>query len=383
MQSTRYDVVVLGVGGMGAAALYHLAKRGLTVCGVEAYAIAHPMGSSYGESRIIRKAYSEHPDYIPLIHRAYALWDELAAEVGKPLREETGLVLAGPPDSEVIKGLDLCYRTHPLPHEKLSPSEAQSRYPMFRFQEDDVVYFDPLGGYLRVEDCVAAHAERAAHHGATLYTTETVLSWQVKGPDVEIVTDRRRLLAGRLVITAGAWAAKLLRSLGISLRVLRKVLLWYQASDSPEWNTPAMPCYLFARDGGVFYGFPAIGPDGLKVAEHTGGEEIEDPATISRDLMPADEERVLAFLAKTLPAPTPHRTRFSVCMYTMTPDAHFILDRHPVHPQVVLGAGFSGHGFKFASVVGEILADLATEGKTHHPIEFLRLGRFEEQQRRG
>ncbi len=376
MVVTNYDVIVLGLGGMGSATLYHLAKRGIRVCGVEQFGIAHDKGSSHGVTRMIRKAYFEHPDYIPLVNRAYELWRELEAESGAKLLVQSGLLLSGKPDSGLIRGLESCYRVHSLPHERLDAPEAMKRFPQFTLPEDHAVYWDPEGGYLRVEGCVDKHVQMAQKHGADVLIHEDVLGWRSDKDGVSITTTKRELHASKLVLTAGAWTTSSFVELLVPLRILRKVQFWYTSPNIAEYQAGTLPAYYVEQAYGSFYGFPAINDQGMKVAEHSGGEPVDDPDELDRGLHPHDEDGVLRFLGDVFPSAQPERSRFSVCMYSMTADEHFIIDRHPRHPNVVIAGGFSGHGFKFASVIGEVLTDITLTGTTAHPIGFLSLGRF-------
>jgi sarcosine oxidase len=376
MTPMRYDVLVLGLGGMGSATLYHLAKRGLHVCGIEQFGVGHDRGSSHGAARVIRKAYLEHPDYVPLLHRAYELWEELEQRSGRQLFVKSGLLLAGPPDSTTVQGLNACYREHNLPHRVMSAREAMNEYPRFSLPDDGIAFFDPEGGYLFVEDCVEAHIAQAAKLGADVRLHEEVESWHVEGDEVIVETERGTFSAPKLVITAGPWSSAVLGQFGVRLQVMRKVQLWYDSPNIEQFRGPDFPTWFVESGGEMFYGIPAIGDWGIKVAQHTGGQFVQDPNALDRSLRPEDETPVLEFLSRTFPDLAPRRTHFSVCMYTMSPDEHFILDHHPDHENVVLGCGFSGHGFKFASVVGEILCQLALDGKTRHPIDFLRLRRL-------
>ncbi|MCH8018637.1 N-methyl-L-tryptophan oxidase [candidate division KSB1 bacterium] len=372
----KYDIVILGVGGMGSATLYTLAKRGLKVCGIEQFDLAHDRGSSHGETRLIRKAYFEHPDYIPLLNRAYDLWYEVEKEAGVQLFVKNGLVVAGKPNSEVIKGLDLCYEKHDLPHEKITVNEARKRFPQFHLPENFVVYYDPIAGFLHVEKSVEQFADLARGYGATLHTNEKVLNWQPKQNHISIKTDCREIVADKLIITAGAWANQEMLSLGIDFDIWRKVLFWYDSPEISNYKLGNFPSFYVELDFGGFYGFPAINPLGLKIGEHEIPGLTAQPDKLTRTLQPDDEPVVLRFFEKVFPGFQPTRTNFTVCMYTITPDFNFILDRHPENENVIIGAGFSGHGFKFAPVIGEILADLAIDGSTSHPIDFLRLTRF-------
>ncbi len=365
---------------MGSAALYHLARRGVSACGIEQFGWAHDKGSSHGETRIIRKAYLEHPDYVPLLDRAYQLWDELEAKSGAELFVRCGLLALGHGESRVIRGQEACYAVHDLPHEILDEDELHRRYPALAVGDGWRAYFDPLGGFLRVEDCVHQHLHLAQQSGAMLYMGERVLSWQPDGDGVRIETDKRQILAGRLVLSTGPWAAPELRSLGVSTQVVRKVLFWYEGDGLEQYGLGKLPCFLVGEgdSDNTFYGFPALEPWGLKVAEHNiiMHKQVRDPLEINRALEADDEAPVRHFVERFFPQLRARRSRHAVCMYTMTPDEHFVVDIHPECAAVVLAAGFSGHGFKFSSVMGEILAELALEGDTRQPIDFLRLRRF-------
>lgn len=376
MRRPDYDVVVMGVGGMGSATLYHLARRGVSVCGIEQYEIAHDRGSSHGDTRIIRKAYFESPEYVPLLHRGYELWAELEAASGCALFEQCGFITCGQPESEAIRCLEACYGAHDVAHERLSEEETRERYPQLRLQEGSVSFLDPFGGFLRVEDCVRCHADQARHEGADLFVGETVLSWDAGDDGVVVRTSERELRAETLVITAGAWAARELNDLGVKTDVWRKVVFWYDSPNIDDFGMDRFPTFYVDTDYGQFYGFPAFDETGLKVAEHADFTLVDDPAMLECDLLPGDEPPISAFLADVFPSMEPERIKHAVCMYTVTPDHHFVIDLHPEHSNVVIGAGFSGHGFKFASVVGEVLADFATERRTEQPIGFLGFDRF-------
>lgn len=377
-----YDAIVLGVGGFGSSAMFHLALRGLNVLGIDRFSIAHDRGSSHGETRIIRKAYFEHSDYVPLLLRAYDLWAELEATSLRQLFWPCGLMLAGLPESEAIAGARLSARTHGLNIENLSPDAAQKRWPGFRIPETFDVVFEPEAGFLGVEECVRAHVELAASHGANLLLDEPVVGWSSDGSEVRVRTANRELVAKSLVITAGAWASSVLSDLEVPLQILRKPLFWYETTASDYTLTSEMPTFYFEMPNGLgcragaFYGFPSLDGRSLKTAEHTGGDIVNDPLCVNREVQESDWWPTTEFLRTCLPSAGPSVVRSSVCLYTITPDRHFIVDRHPHFPNVVLACGFSGHGFKFTSVIGEVLADLAVIGRTPQPIEFLRLERF-------
>ncbi len=376
MAQQTYDVIVLGLGGMGSAALYRLAELGARVCGVERHGIAHDRGSSHGHARMFRKAYFEHPSYLPLLERAHSQWLKLEEACGKELFVPSGLILSGVPESPLIRGLDACYSAHELPHRKMSAAETMREFPQFTLPPDHVVYHDPEAGYLLPEACIEQHVALAQQQGADLLIHEDAVAWRSDGASVTVTTNQREITASTLVLTVGPWAASALGELGVSFTVLRKVQLWYAQNDMSACRTGTMPCFYVDMDYGGFYGFPAFSEQGIKIAEHTGGVPVDDPDRLNRGLDPEDETKVRRLLRETFPALDLHRTHFSVCMYSMTADHHFIVDKHPRHENVIIGAGFSGHGFKFAPVIGEVLADLAVDGTTMHPVDLFKLDRF-------
>jgi monomeric sarcosine oxidase len=375
--TNRHDVIVLGTGGVGSAAAFHLARRGVRVLALDRYGAAHDRGSSHGRTRIIRQAYFEHPDYVPLLRRAYDLWGELEAIREETLFHRVGLIEAGPPGGVLVPGVLEAARLHGLDVEKLQRAEASTRFPMFRFPDGFEVVLEKNAGYLCVERCVLAHLEEAARAGAALHFDEPAADWDATQDGVVVRTTRDTYAAAKLVICGGAWAGSLLRGLGVRLEVVRKHLHWVAAGDRRYDEAAGCPTFLFELPGGQFYGFPDTGGAGVKVAEHTGGEPVVDPAAVDRAVDPADRARVFAFLRAHLPGVSDRPLGHAVCMYTMSPDGHFLLDLHPAHANVAFVAGLSGHGFKFASVLGEILADLALDGRTAHPTGFLGLRRFE------
>lgn len=360
------DVIVAGVGGMGSAACFELARRGLRVVGLEPFQPGHARGSSHGRTRIIRTAYYEHPDYVPLLRRAWERWYELEQLSGRHLLTECPCLMVGPEAGEVVTGVRAAARAHGLAVESLTAAEVARRTP-FRFPDDYAGVLEQSAGFLAVEECVRAHALLATGHGAELRTGETVRSWKATDTGVEVTTDRATYRAGRLVVTAGAWATRLLAGLGVPLTVMRQVMTWFR-TDPALVRRDRFPIFLADVPGGPFYGLPAVDADGVKVARHYGEPELPDPDGVNWANSPADFAPVDAFLRaySTLPHWSPSRAE--VCQYTLTPDRHFVIDTHPEFPQVALACGFSGHGFKFASVVGEVLADLATAGRTAHPV---------------
>ncbi|HEY3248198.1 MAG TPA: N-methyl-L-tryptophan oxidase [bacterium] len=373
-----YDVVVLGLGAMGSAASYHLARRGRRVLGLEQFGPAHDRGSSHGKSRIIREAYFEDPAYVPLVQRAYELWEELQAAAGRSLLVITGGLMIGPRNGELVTGALASAERHRLPYELIDASQIRDRVPVFRPDPETVAVAEPRAGVLFPEDCVRAQLAAASEAGADLRFSERVTDWQPSAAGVEVRTERGRYEAGHLVIAAGPWAPQALGGLPVPLKVERNVMYWFRPAARAEAFGPRRcPIWMWesARDAFIYYGFPAFGADGLKIAHHHSGEFCS-PETIRRDVSVEEVERVRGMMARYLPDANGELLATVTCMYTNTPDGHFIIDRHPSHDAVTIACGFSGHGFKFAPVIGEILADLATDGRTRHTIDLFRLSRF-------
>ncbi|MCB9849237.1 MAG: N-methyl-L-tryptophan oxidase [Phycisphaerales bacterium] len=364
----RYDAIVLGLGGMGSAALYHLARRGLRVCGIEQFTAAHDRGSSHGHTRIIRRSYFEHPAYVPLVDASWALWEELAAETGTQLFSRVGLMLAGPGDGAIVAGVRRAAAEHDLAIEALSPSDAVARWLGFAFDDAMDVLFEPDAGYLRVEACVRAHLQAAELAGAVTRFGEAVTGWCAEGDAVRVTTSAGRLAADRLVICTGGWSGLVVPEIARQLRVIRKSVCWFANHGDMMEEAGGCPVFGFDTSDGFCYGFPAIAGRGVKVGNHTGGMEMVDPDCGLHD--PADDElaSIDRFRKRHLPGVGAGVGERSVCSYTMTADEHFVIDRHPEYANVVLACGFSGHGFKFAPIVGAILADLAIDGTTAHPV---------------
>ncbi|QDU11711.1 N-methyl-L-tryptophan oxidase [Gimesia aquarii] len=370
------DYLVLGLGGMGSSALYHLARRGLNVLGIEQFGVAHDRGSSHGETRIIRKAYFEHPNYIPLLERAYELWRELEQASGKLLFNPCGLMVAGPPDGQVIRGVYEAARLYDVAVEKVSSEDAVERFPGFQIPHDFEVTYESEAGLLYVEECVRTHIECAIEQGAQVCLDEKIHSVSIHDDSIEVTTDVQEYSASAVIVTAGAWSSTYLQDLNLPLEVVRKLLFWNPVKQ-PVYDLDAgRGGFFFDMPYGEFYGFPSLDGETLKLAEHTGGETVVDPGNLNRDLLETDMHSISRFISEVMSELESMPTRHGTCMYTRTPDGHFIIDRHALNHRVVYGAGFSGHGFKFASVIGEILADLVTQGTTKHPINFLSASRF-------
>jgi sarcosine oxidase len=368
----RYDAIVVGIGGMGSAALFHLARRGQRVLGLERFDVPHEHGSSHGITRIIRLAYYEHTAYVPLLRRAYELWRELETAAGEQLLHVTGAVDGGP---GIFEGSLRSCLDHDLPHEVLDGRELATRFPGYRLPDGTQVLFQRDGGFLLPERCVVVHVEQALRRGAVVRARERVLEWDDTGDGVRVRTERGEYEAERLVVTAGAWAADVARLPGL-VQAERQVLAWFQPLRPELFAPERFPVFNLQVDEGHFYGFPAHGIPGFKLGRyHHLGEQVDADA-VDREPHPRDEDVLRAFTERSFPDAAGPTVALKVCLFENSPDEHFILDRHPESERVAVGAGFSGHGFKFCSVVGEILADLVLDGATSHEVEFLRLARF-------
>ena len=372
-----YDCIVIGLGGMGSSTLYHLARRGVSALGIDQYEPIHDRGSSHGETRVIRKAYFEHPNYVPLLHRAYDLWRALESESGQKLYVENGVLLAGPSDGDAIAGSLRSAAEHDVSVCELEVAEASKRFPLFRFSDHQSIVFEEQAGYLRVESCVQAHLDAAHRAGATTRFGDRVRSCNAKGSSVVVETDSERVESATLVITAGAWSRTLLSDVLPEVRVLRKRQCWHAVDRAHLANLKTLPSFFFETPVGAFYGVPSLQTDSVKLARHTGGTVVADPSTIGQSGPCEERDAIERFTVRHLNGVVGDTLRVSDCLYSMSPDGHFLIDRHPAFRNVVFAAGFSGHGFKFASVLGECLADFATQGRTDFPVEFLSLNRFD------
>jgi sarcosine oxidase len=373
----RYDVLVLGVGGMGAAAVAHLASRGLRVLGVEQDAVPSERGSSVGETRVIRKAYAEDPRYVPLLVRAYELWQKLEERAGQRLFERTGCLNLGAPDHPAVRGVLESASLHGLQHERLEDEQVRARFGIVPVP-GDVGVFEQDAGYLRVEACTAAHAAWARQLGAEIRTRTRVSSLDLGAGSVRAtLQDGSTVVADKVVVSAGAWlAGDALREVarGMPLGVERQVQLWFD----PRPAASSLPAFIHFVPGGPFYGIP---PDAthaapaVKVCRHHGGDVTRADA-LDRVVRPEDEATVRAYVRAHLPAADGSLLRARVCMYTNTPDEHFVVGRLARAPHVVVLGGFSGHGYKMASVMGEVAADLVERGESAFDLGMFSPERF-------
>ena len=377
LQPMTYDVAIAGLGGMGSAIAAQCAARGASVIGLEQFGPAHDRGSSHGRSRMIRQAYFEDPAYVPLVLRSYDLWRSLEKQTGENLLRITGVLSAGPEESEIISGTQRSSAQHGLALEKLSREQVRQRYPGVRLLPGEVALFEPNGGVLDPERAVRAHLKAAESAGAELRFETALRSWEASESGVTIhLADGTHVAAKRFILSLGPWFKESLEGLGIPLQIQRNVQVWFLPSTD-SFQAPRFPSFLLDRAGlpAPLYGFPDFG-DGVKAAFHGAGDfttadELEREVEMTRDVEP-----VARAMEDWMPGAAATFREAKPCMYSLTSDSHFVIDRHPGHANVVLCGGFSGHGFKFAPVIGEIAADLALDGGSRHRIDFLSLQRF-------
>jgi sarcosine oxidase len=382
------DVIVVGLGAMGSAAAQHMAERGCRVHGFDLFTPPHVHGSSHGLSRIFRQAYFEDVRYVPLLLRSAELWERLEQQSGQQLLHRVGAMVIGPQDGQLVSRSEQSARDFHLPHQLLRSAEIKARYPVVFVEPDTVALLEQNAGYLVPEACVEQQLRQAYRAGAQMHYDEAVMDWAAApGGGVTVRTTRATYSAERLVVTAGPWAPRLLSELGLPLRVTRQVLCWFEPKrDIADFGADRLPVYLFEPEAGtpMLYGFPLIGAaaEGVKVALD-GSDELCTPETVVREIRPADEEAVRKRLAVTLPSLAGRMIRAETCLYTMTPDEHFVIGAHPHSPAVLLALGFSGHGFKFAPAIGEVLADLVIEACPRYDLGLFAPDRYPHRQRGG
>lgn len=374
--SKHYNTIVVGVGGMGSAACYELSRRGQSVLGIEQFDIPHDQGSSHGYTRIIRLAYYEHPSYVMLLRRAYELWADIERVAGERLLYKVGSIDAGPADSWVFKGSFGSAVAMGIDHEVLTGIELAQRFPGYRFPQDILALYQKDGGFLTPERAVVAYVNAAMAHGAEIHGRETVLGWEPRGDGVRVVTDRATYEADSLVFTAGSWNSRLMPWLAELATPERQVLIWMQPERPEHFRLENFPVFNCLVDEGRFYGFPVFGVPGFKFGKYHHLEEHGEPEMLRREPTREDEELLREFAARYFPTATGPTMTLKTCMFTNAPDGHFIVDLHPEFPQVSFASACSGHGYKFASVIGEILADLAERRACRHDLSLFALARF-------
>jgi sarcosine oxidase len=370
------DVVVVGLGAMGSAALSALARRGSRVIGIEQFSPGHAMGSSHGKTRIIRLGYFEHPSYVPLARAAFALWRDLEAKTGEHLLTVTGIVEIGRPDSTLVAGTLQASRQHALPHEVLDAKALMRRFPAFRVPDDFIALHQPDAGYVAAEPSIHAQLRLARDAGAHIRTEECVTAIEPASSGVRVVTAAGVIEAGQAIVAAGSFLPTLLPGLPARLTVTRQALAWFAPRHPAPFAAPPFPVFML-ENGGVFYGFPPQTPGApVKFAKHHHDNEAIDPLQPTRAFDTHDEATLRTALAAHLPAADGKLVETATCRYTMTADGDFIIDRLPSAPQIVVASPCSGHGFKFSPVIGEILADLVTTGQARHDIARFGFDRF-------
>ena len=370
----NFDFIVVGQGVMGLATTYALSKKGFKVLGLDQYSLFHQKGSSHGESRIIRMAYFEDPGYIPLLKLAYQGWAELEKQTGVEIFKKSGVAFFTQPDSSVIyKGVKESARLFHIPIEEFSSEEARKKFPFFRAPKNFNLLYEANAGYLLVDKALRSFAEGAKTKGALIHENEKVLSWTEK-QSIEVVTDRASYTCSKLIFAGGAWTSKLLQELNIPLKICRAIQYWFEVSDP---SATSYPCYGFHLPEDFYYGFPSLDGKTIKFAAHFGIDPIAHPEEKDISSIPKVKlESIRKFVNSCLPNVSNNCAHYSTCIYTMTPDEHFIIDFHPSSKNILMACGFSGHGFKFAPAIGEILSDLSTTASHQHAINFLRLNRF-------
>jgi sarcosine oxidase len=378
MAAERYDAIVIGLGGMGSATAFHLARRGRRVLGLEQYGLLHDRGSSHGLTRIIRLAYHEHPSYVPLLRRAYELWHELEQLSGERLLITTGSIEGGPEDGPLFQGALEAARIHDLPHEVLDVAELRRRFPAYGdFEPSTHVVLQPDGGFLLAERTLLAHINQAVRHGAELHFHEPVLDWEPTADGgVRVASARATYEADRLVICAGPWAGRLVPRIAPLAVPERQVLAWLQPTRPELFAPDRFPVFVLDVEDGNYYGFPEHDVPGFKFGRYHHLREPMDPDDPDRATHPEDEAILRAFAARYFPGGAGPTILLKACIFTNSPDEHFVIDRLPDASQVSIAAGFSGHGYKFCSLVGEVMADLALDGATSHDIGLFSLSRF-------
>ncbi len=372
----NYDVIIVGLGAMGSAAAYHLAKSGLRVQGLDQFHPPHNLGSSHGLTRIIREAYFEDPLYVPLVQRAYELWADLEKESGQPLLLKTGGLMIGPREGTLVSGASRSAEEHQLAHEILNAATLAQKFPPFKVQDNPTAVWEPRAGILFPERAIQTHLDLAAKHGAELRFNEPVRKWEPLGKCIRIFTDSDFYTGNHLVLSPGAWMTSLLPAARLPLSVERQVLYWFKPVSHPDMFRPhRLPIFIrqYAHDR-FFYGFPDLG-DGVKVAFHHQGGRV-DPDTMSQEVAPNEIEEMRHVLSEYLPDANGELRSTAVCMYTNTPDEHFLLDYHPEHPQVIVASPCSGHGFKFSPVIGESITGMIDGKPPRFNLHLFKLSRF-------
>ncbi len=374
MRERTWDVIVLGGGTMGTAAAWALSARGVSVLVLEQFGHIHALGSHGGGTRMFRHAYAEGAEYVPLMFHADNLWVSLENELGTSIVHRSGILEMDAPGYDHAKRARASAETNGIEFEWIDAAEIRKRWPAFDPPESWEGGFSPLAGFIDVEAGLAGLAALAQRGDVTFRTDEPVLSWSSSESGVEILTAQGRYSASKLIVTAGSWAGTMLAELGLPLTIVRKALYWLDVDQPALFKQGTFPAFATASEIGEIYGFPIFRRPGIKMAEHRGGETTT-PETIDRRARDEEAQSCIDLAALALPGASNRVINGVVCMYTRTPDDHFIVDRHPTAPNVVIAAGFSGHGFKFTPAIGEQLANLALDPASE-PFALFGIDRF-------
>ncbi len=372
----HFDSIVIGLGGMGSASLCALARRGQKVLGLEQFDLGHELGSSGAGIRIFRFAQYLHPAYVPLMRFAFEHWSRLERDADEQLLFRTGGLDMGPPTGEVVTGAKKACAVHGLTHEVLTAREAMRRFPAWQLSDDMEAVYQPDAGLLSAERAVLAHIRVALRLGAEVQVRERVTKITETGDHVVVETSRGRYEAGKVILTAGPWAAQWATSIGAKVVPERQVVGWFAPRAFELFQRSTYPVIIFEDETGPYYGLPEHDRPGVKVGRHGHRNEVTKPDDIRRDIDAEDEAVLARFTRRYYGDRLGNALTYKTCMYTNTPDSHFVIDRLPEHSRTWLAAGFSGHGYKFCAGIGEILADLAIEGATKQDVSLFGAGRL-------
>jgi sarcosine oxidase len=380
----QFDYIVIGVGSMGSSTCYHLAKSGASVLGIEQFELAHEMGAHSGQSRIVRKAYFEHPDYIPLLERAYHNWRKIEAVSGNKIYHQTGLFYGGPKGHEIIENIRSAAAQYQIPLMESKNGDQLDISALFEMPADYEWIYEPEAGFVETEKAILTYVQEAEKLGAIIQQHEQVFGWELTNEGVEVKTSKGTYSCKKIIVTAGPWSAKLMPTIKDQLTITRQTLIWIQPNADEAFKSPGFPCWFMVdkHQPGAYYGFPiadikdAKNPIGFKFAYHYPGKET-DPDQVDREISENDKKPLLNFIDQYIPKAKGQVLGVKTCLYSNSQDEHFVIDFVPEsNGRVCFARGFSGHGFKFVSVIGEIMSDFAIHGNSHLPIKFLSANRF-------
>lgn len=376
MNARQYEVIVVGIGGMGSATTYQLAKQGIKVLGLEKFGVAHDLGSSHGLTRIFRFAQYKNPRYVPLMHQAYDLWKTLEEEAEESLIHITGSIDAGHPESDIVRGSKQSCDENGLPYEVLTSAELTARFPGYRLPEDTLAVFQPDGGALLPERCIEQQIKLARRYGAEIHVHEPVIRWDADGEGVKVITEADTYYCDRLIITSGAWSSQLIPQLSGTMEIERQVTGWFEPYRPELFQPERFPVLNWVYDDKPYYAIPAFGTAGFKFGLNHHLKEIVDPETMKRDCSDADERVLRPPVEQFFPDAAGQTLALKTCLYSNSVDKDFIVDSHPEYDRVLFAAGFSGHGFKFCSRIGEILAQMAVGTPVSFDLDLFKLERL-------